>query len=47
VPLNAEETNFKLKRGADALVERFEREEISQVIDLSRKNVCRKRFGIF
>jgi hypothetical protein len=47
VPLYAEETNFKLKRGADKLFERFERDNISQVIDLDRKNVCRKRFGIF
>jgi predicted Zn finger-like uncharacterized protein len=47
VPLYAEETNFKLKRGADALFERFERDQISQVIDIGRKNVCRKRFGIF
>lgn len=47
VPLYPEETTFKLKRGPERLLQRFGREDIPQVIDVSRKNVCRKRFGVF
>lgn len=47
VPLYPEETDYKLKRGAEALVERLHKEGISQIVDVGRKNVCRKRFGIF
>jgi hypothetical protein len=47
LPLYAEETDYKLKHGADALMERLDQAGISPVVDVGRKNVCRKRFGLF
>ena len=47
-PVYAEEMNFKLAQGADALLDRFSAADISDVVDVDRKNVCKKkRFGIF
>ena len=35
-------------QGADALLDRFSAADISDVVDVDRKNVCKKkRFGIF
>lgn len=47
VPLYQEEMNLKLKKGADALLELFDKHGLSEVIDPDRKNVARKRFGLF
>lgn len=47
VPLYAEETNYKLKHGADALVERLRKHDVSEVLDPGRKNVCRRGFWPF
>lgn len=41
VPLYTEEMNFKLKYGADALLERFDKYGINEVLDLTRRNVCK------
>ncbi len=43
VPLYEEEVDFKLKQGADALVERFEEAEVSELLDIKRKNACKGR----
>ena len=46
-PLYAEETQFKLNQGADELVKRFEKYEISEVVQTRRKNVCRRGWWPF
>ncbi len=43
VPVYLEEMNFKLRHGIEALEERFEIEDISELLDLERKNVCKSR----
>jgi len=40
-PLYREEMDFKLAHGMDALIERFEEHDISGVLDLQRRNVCK------
>lgn len=35
-----EEMEYKLKKGYDALIQRFEEEDIPFILDLKRKNVC-------
>jgi hypothetical protein len=47
VPLYEQEMNFKLRSGSDALTDRFQRAGINDIVDVSRKNVARKLFGIF
>lgn len=49
IPLYKEEMDLKLKKGAEGLIDRFEAERlpIEEVFDPSRKNVAKKRFGIF
>jgi hypothetical protein len=46
-PIYEDEMNFKLKRGAEALQERFQKAGITELIDPRRPSVCRKRFGFF
>lgn len=47
LPLYKEEMEFKLKRGGEKLYDRFDQEGINELLDINRKNVCLKRFGIF
>jgi hypothetical protein len=47
LPIYKEEMEFKLKQGGEKLYERFDREGINELLDINRKNVCHKRFGIF
>ena len=47
VPLYAEEMNLKLRLGAGKLVEKFDSMGVSDIVDPSRRNVAKKRFGIF
>ena len=47
IPLYQEEMDLKLKKGADALIHLFDKHDISEIIDPERKNVARKRFGLF
>lgn len=47
VPLYREEMELKLRNGSDALLEKFDRHSISDLVDPVRKNVARKRFGLF
>jgi predicted Zn finger-like uncharacterized protein len=42
VPLYKEEVAFKLKHGADALVERFNEHDVTEVLDVKRRNVCKR-----
>jgi hypothetical protein len=47
VPLYEEEMNLKLNKGSDPLLDKFDRYGISDLIITDRKNVAKKRFGIF
>jgi len=47
LPIYKEEMEFKLKRGGEKLYERFDQEGVNELLDINRKNVCDKRFGIF
>ncbi|MCA9034035.1 MAG: suppressor of fused domain protein [Planctomycetaceae bacterium] len=49
VPLYDEETNFKLTKGLDALMEKLEAVGANDVVDVNRANSCRRKkwFGLF
>jgi hypothetical protein len=39
--------DFKLKHGGEGLFERFEKAQVTEVLNVGRLNTCRKRFGLF
>lgn len=45
-PIYKEEMNFKLKKGSDALISKFEKNNIYDVLDINRTNTCLKK-GLF
>lgn len=45
VPLFDEEMNFKLNRGVGALTIKFDKNQIDEVLDLKRKNTCKRSFS--
>lgn len=47
VPLYKEEMDLKLRKGTDALLEQLGKRDLSDIIDPTRVNVARKRFGFF
>lgn len=47
VPLYEDEMNLKLRAGSDELLDRFDKMRVNDIVDLSRRNVAKKRFGIF
>ena len=47
VPLYSEEMDFKLRKGVGALLDNFNKAGVSDIVDPQRRNVARKRFGIF
>ncbi|APZ94234.1 suppressor of fused domain protein [Fuerstiella marisgermanici] len=47
VPMYEAETNYKLNKGLEALIGRFEKHGVGEVVDTSRRDTCRKRFGLF
>lgn len=47
LPLYKEELDFALKNGSDALIPKLDKAGISDVVNLSRKNSCKKVLGIF
>ncbi len=47
VPLYDEEMNLKLKKGTDPILARFEKWGINDIIDIERRNVAKKRLGLF
>lgn len=47
VPVYQEEMNLKLAKGADALLDKFAKQGISDLIDSNRKNVAKKWLGLF
>jgi ribosomal protein S27E len=42
VPLYREEMEFKLKQGADPLLDKFGEHEVTELLDIKRKNVCKR-----
>lgn len=47
LPLYEEEMNLKLRSGPGELVDRFDKFGVNDIVDVARRNVARKRFGIF
>lgn len=47
IPLCEEEMNLKLRKGSDALLDKFDKHDYIGVIDPDRKNFAKKRFGFF
>ena len=45
-PLYREEMEFKLKKGSDALLDKFDKYHLSDIVDIGRKNTCSKK-GLF
>lgn len=45
-PLYKEEMDYKLKKGSDALIDNFEKYNISDVVDINRRNTSLKK-GLF
>lgn len=46
-PLYDEEMKLKLNKGSNLLLNKFDQYGISDLITIDRKNVAKKRFGIF
>jgi hypothetical protein len=46
IPLYKEEMEFKLKKGTDALTDKFNKYNIIDIVDIERKNTCLKK-GLF
>ncbi|RKP49957.1 suppressor of fused domain protein [Cohnella endophytica] len=44
VPLFGEEMQFKLDEGSDALLDKFDKYQLNEVVDLKRKNTCKRSF---
>lgn len=42
-PIYKEEMEFKLKNGSDALIDKFEKYNISDIVDINRRNTCIKK----
>lgn len=43
VPIYREEMDFKLSKGTNALVDRFAKNGVTELLDLNRTNVCKKK----
>lgn len=43
-PIYQEETDLKLKKGADELFARFEKSKITELLDIRRRNVAKKEW---
>lgn len=42
-PLYKEEMDFKLKKGCNALLDKFEKFQVTDIVDISRQNTCVKK----
>ncbi len=47
VPLYEEEMSLKLREGSDELFDRFDQHGINEVVNLKRRNMAKKWFGLF
>jgi hypothetical protein len=43
VPIYQEEIDLKLSQGTEPLVEKFAQAKVSELLDIRRVNVCKKR----
>ena len=43
VPIYREEMDFKLKKGTEALIDRFAKNGVTELLNLGRENACRKK----
>jgi Suppressor of fused protein (SUFU) len=46
-PLHPGEMDYKLAKGTDALIDRFQARGVTDAVDPARKDATRKRFGLF
>lgn len=47
IPVFKEEMKHKLKYGSDSLIDKFDENDVSIVVDLQRKNTCKGSFKLF
>jgi hypothetical protein len=47
IPIYREEMELKLKKGGDALWDTLDKHGVNELLDVNRKNVAKKLFGIF
>jgi hypothetical protein len=47
IPIYKEEMKYKLDYGVEKLYEKFDQSGVNELLDISRKNTCKKLFGIF
>lgn len=47
IPLYSEEVALKLKKGVDALYDKFDQYGVNDILDINRKNTGKKLFGLF
>lgn len=47
VPLYEREMNLKLRSGLDALLERFDKHGVSDIVNLDRKDTAARKFGLW
>lgn len=47
IPLYDEEMDLKLRKGSDVLLDKFDKFNITDIVDIKRRNVAKKRFGVF
>ncbi|MEL1243622.1 suppressor of fused domain protein [Flavobacterium sp. DGU11] len=47
IPLYANEMDFKLKKGASALMPLFDKYNVGDVININRRDTCKRKFGLF
>lgn len=47
IPIYTKEMDFKLKKGADALIEKLEKAGVNEIVDVRRKSVSKGSFWIF
>ena len=47
LPLYKEEMDLKLKKGAEELFDRFDANQVSELLNLKRQNLAKKFFGLF
>jgi len=47
VPLYEAEMNLKLRSGTDELLKRFDKNSVTDVVDLARRDTATKRFGLW
>ncbi|MBM83926.1 MAG: hypothetical protein CMJ78_25500 [Planctomycetaceae bacterium] len=47
VPMYPEETDYKLSKGLDQLLQRFDKHQVSELLELDRRNVGKSRWKFF